>query len=410
MHVAYVLKKFPRLSETFILNEILELERSGVRVTVFSLHRPDEEVVHRQFADLDAEIIYMPQTGRESQLEALRSAWPMLQCRRDRVWSEIEALLNSRRRDIWNVFRWGAEVSLQAKRLGIDRLHAHFATVASYVARAAHAVSGIPFSFTCHAKDIYRSTVDPLQFQELGKDADFVITVCEANRDYIRRHLAGESELPLVVLYNGIELSRFKSRIQRSADELPLLLSVGRLVPKKGFDDLIAAIALLERAGHRFRCVVIGEGEDREKLEGMIADLAVDGVELMGPQPQEVVREYLQRASLFVLPCKVDGDGNRDALPTVLLEALASGVPAISTAVGGIPEILDGGRVGCLAPADDREALASSIAELLSDKAKRDEFSTLGRERAHECFDLGKNVQHLIQLFTRAEMPTREGV
>ena len=235
-------------------------------------------------------------------------------------------------------------------------------------------------------------------FQELAEPADFVVTVCEANRRHIEEHLSGGNSLPIVTLYNGIDLDQFRPG-PASTEAVPLILGVGRLVEKKGFDDLIAATAALLDAGARFRCVIIGEGEERGRLQGMIAELGIAGIDLVGARPQEEVRAYLARASMLVLPCRIAADGNRDALPTVLLEALACGVPVISTPVGGIGEIVDGGRAGRLVPADDRVALGQAISDLLGDQLAREDLGREGRRRAESCFDLHQNVARLIRCF-----------
>ena len=261
MKIGYVLKKYPRISETFILNEILELERQGVEVTVFSLHRPDEGMFHPGVSRLKGPVLYLDARTEpfaatlRSNLEFIRSGSPGLL-------QSIEEMLLSEDTDMWARLRWGARVAIEARDRGLDRLHAHFATVATHVARIAHLISGIPYSFTCHAKDIYRQTVDPQIFRRLVEDADFAVTVCEANRRYLREHLLGDSCGKTLTLYNGVDLGVFKARPdsdqhrEKATDQGPLILSVGRLVEKKGFHHLIRAVKTLSKDRAKMNCVI----------------------------------------------------------------------------------------------------------------------------------------------------------
>jgi glycosyltransferase involved in cell wall biosynthesis len=392
MRIGYILKKFPRISETFILNEILELSRQGCEVTVFSLHKPDDGLFHRKLADLGQPVVYLPTRKTSAALAHLQDNLPVLKERRDAFCDQLEGLLEERRPDVWSIMRWGMDIALEAQRRGIEHFHAHFATIATYVARTASAIAEIPYSFTCHAKDIYREGVSPERFQRLAKPAAFVITVCQANRDHILTSLAPDAAVR--VLYNGIDLSVFHPD-HRETTTSPIVLGVGRLVEKKGFCFLIEAVADLHRAGADFDCVIVGEGDQRQALEEQIALSGSDRIRLAGLQTQDETRAYMARSTLLALPCIVGADGNRDALPTVLLEAMASGVPVISTPVAGVAEIVDDGRAGVLVPMQDADALQTAIARLLDDVRERESLREAGRARAEECFDLAKNVATL---------------
>lgn len=397
MHVGYVLKKFPRLSETFILNELLELERQGARVTVLSIHRPDDGRFHRQLADLVGPVVYLPQRKSQESIEMLASRLDLLRAAREGLFGELEALLAARRRDLWSVLEAGLDVAAIARSLGIGHLHAHFATVATDVAHVAHAVSGLPYSFTAHAKDIYQDGVDAARFARLAQDAAFVVTVCDANRAHIQEHLAPGAAEHVVRLYNGVDLDAFHPRIRRP-DAKPLVLGVGRLVEKKGFDDLIRAVAILRRAGLEFACTLVGDGEERTSLSALAEELDVE-VEFAGALTHDETRAMLARATLLALPCVVGSDGNRDALPTVLLEALAAGVPVISTPIVGVDEIVGGGEAGLLVPPREPAALAAALRDLLADPAHCDALVQAGRARAERLFDLRTNVARLRELF-----------
>ncbi len=398
MRIGYVLKKFPRTSETFILNEILELQRQGADVTIFSLHRPEDGVFHAKLSELAKPVVYVPQQRGLPLLEVLQGERERIAGAREELFEVFDACLRFKRRDLLSVLAWGMDVAIRAEELGIEHLHAHFATIATQVARAAHALTGIGFSFTCHAKDIYRETVLPEQFQYLATAARFSVTVCDANREHVMSRLAGTANFDLRRLYNGIDLSLFHPK-ERQPDEYPLVLGIGRLVEKKGFRYLIDAIAALRAAGRDCRCVILGEGDARPELEERIRATGCDAVELRGICTQEEVREYMRRCAMLVLPCLIGEDGNRDALPTVLLEAQASAVPVISCPVAGVAEIVDSGEAGLLVPEHDADALTKAIGSLLENSARREELGRKGRERAEEFFDLSKNVGTLRSWF-----------
>jgi glycosyltransferase involved in cell wall biosynthesis len=394
MHVGYVLKKFPRISETFILNEILELERQGTEVTVFSLNRPDDGIFHQALSQLKRPVVYLPTRKPDVWLQNLRRELPMLRAAAEPLFAEFSDLLEAGRPDVWSVLGWGMDLAALARQRGVRHFHAHFATVAAYVARTAGAIANIPFSVTCHAKDIYREGIVPAHFQSLLSRSAFVVTVCEANRQWIKTRLAGESPIDVRVLYNGVDTSLFRPGTGPRPAE-PTLISVGRLVEKKGFHLLIDALAKLSADGLRPRCLLVGEGEDRARLVARAAERGVTTVEFLGMRTHDEVRRLMTQASLMVLPCIIGEDGNRDALPTVLLEALACGLPAISTPVGGIEEIIEHGRTGLLVPAGDVDALAAAMARALADPATLAAYARQGRESAVKKFDLNTNVATL---------------
>lgn len=394
MHIGYVLKKFPRASETFILNEILALQRHGVDVTVFSLNRPDDGVFHRGLADLKRPVVYLPVRKSDAWLPLLRQHRGLLATNAGKLFAEFDDLLGAARPDVWSLLGQGLDLALLCKQHGIQHLHAHFATVAAYAARAASSLASVPFSVTCHAKDIYRDGIVPAHYQSLLRSTSFVVTVCEANRQWIETQLAGDSGLDLRVLYNGVDTTVFHPSQRRPA-AAPMLLGVGRLVEKKGFHVLLDALALLAKDSIRPRCVLVGDGEERQKLEAQCARLGLRDVEFAGMRNHEEVRAMVEQAHAMVLPCIIGQDGNRDALPTVLLEALAAGLPVVSTAIGGVEEIVDDGRAGVLVPIGESAPLAAAIAELLRDPARQRALAAAGRARAERFFDLTENTATL---------------
>jgi glycosyltransferase involved in cell wall biosynthesis len=209
--------------------------------------------------------------------------------------------------------------------------------------------------------------------------------------------LAGESRV--VRIYNGLDLDRFSRNVGARQDP-PLVLAVGRLVEKKGFADLVRACGLLRRDGVRFRCRIVGKGELEGELRSLVQKLGLeDIVELGGPAGREELLALYPRASALVAPCLVGSDGNRDGLPTVLAEAMALGVPVVSTDVTGIPELVEDGRTGLLVPQHRPEALAASIQRILDDRAGAEQFVRAARKRVEREFDLRANVAELRSLF-----------
>jgi glycosyltransferase involved in cell wall biosynthesis len=397
LHVGYVLKVYPRFSETFIVNEILELERQGARVTVFSLRLPREGRFHSQLAQVAADVHYLPDLSPGEVLRRLAAAGdggaPDRVRLGDLAWDEI-AREGSR-----GIRHVGQALALRdlARELGVRHLHAHFGTSATTVARLASRVSGIPFSFTAHAKDIYLEANPSTLLAGHVREASFVVTVCRANRDHLQRLPAGDT--PIHVIYNGLDLETFQPR-PRSANGTFEILSVGRLVPKKGLDTLLRACRILSDRGLAFRCRIVGQGEEEENLRALAAELELgDRVEIPGPWPSDRVRSEMATADVFALPARVADDGNRDALPTVLLEAAALELPSVSTPVTGIPEILGDDEAGILVPVDKPEALAEALARLAEDPVLRRRLGQGGRRRALERFDVKVSVRLLLDRF-----------
>ena len=391
MHIGYVLKKFPRASETFVLNEILAQQRQGADVTVFSLNKPDDGVFHRGLSELKRPVVYLPTRKPDGWLLHLRAHHDLLRHASGALLGEFDDLLAAGRPDLWQVLGFGIDLALLCKQHGIAHLHAHFATVAAYAARTAAALTGVPFSVTCHAKDIYRDGIVPAQFQSLLASSAFVVTVCEANARWIRDELAGTAGIDVRVLYNGVDTTSFHPR-HRTEPAAPTVLAIGRLVEKKGFHVLFDALAKLAGEGLRPRVALVGDGEERQRLLAQAQRQGLHHVEFAGMRTHDEVRAFVHQASLMVLPCIVGQDGNRDALPTVLLEALAAGLPVVSTPIGGVEEIVDGGNAGVLVPPGEAAPLAAAIGHLLRHPAELSRLAANGRTRAERLFDLERNV------------------
>ncbi len=397
VRVGYVVKMFPRLSETFILNEILELERRGVEVVIFSLKKPSEGRFHPQVSSLKAAVHYLEDFEPSKWPNWIGKEWPILQLYSGSLFSLLDELLakGDTGSEIANVW-FSAWVASQAHKLGVQHLHAHFASQPSTIAYFAHRISGIPFSFTAHAKDIFVYSNEQHHLREKLHASAFTVTVTNFNRRYLTERVPDLPTDRIRVIHNGINLEYFvgNPRTVRKTNEV---LAVGRLVTKKGFDDLLKACAVLKSKNQSFHCTIVGEGPDKEALETLQRDLGLLGeVTFVGPKNLSEVLELMQTCTVFCLPCTVAPDNNQDALPTVLLEALASQLPIVSTSVSGIPEIVDDNVDGFLVPQEQPDQVADRLMQLLKSPDLRARFALAGRKKAELKFDLRKNVETLL--------------
>ncbi|PTL74236.1 colanic acid biosynthesis glycosyltransferase WcaL [Rathayibacter caricis DSM 15933] len=341
---AYVLKVYPRFSETFVVSEILAREAAGEDLVIFSLRAPDDPRFHPELARVSAPVRYLDKPVKASALwQGLRTA------------EQSPELLAAVGRLLPELLRASPEDAVQAVQLaaavqreGVTHLHAHFASSATTVARLASLLTGVPYSFTAHAKDLFHESVDSADLARKLADASFTATVS----DYNVLHLAArfpEASDRVRRVYNGLELERFAFSPRPERARVLRVAAVGRLVEKKGFALLVDAVAMLAAGGQDVEVEIAGGGELHGSLAERISSAGLQSrVRLLGPVPQNEVAALLRRSDVFVAPCIVGADGNADGLPTVLLEAMATGVPCISTAVTGIPEVVRDGDTGLL--------------------------------------------------------------
>ncbi len=401
--VGYVTKVYPRFSETFIVSEVLALEALGLDVEIVSLRPPVEGRFHAALAEVRAPVTYLPAYG----LKAV-DLWSAL-CGplREGIDAETQRLLGEAdARDAHQALLLAEWV----RERGIEHLHAHFASVAAVVARLAARLAGVTWSVTAHAKDIYLDDVDAGQLRALLTDAAAVVTVSEHNVGHLRE-VIGAVDARVHRIYNGIDLTAFPYAPGAPESSTPVVVSVGRLVEKKGFEVLIDACALLRDAGRPVACRIVGDGERRDALAARIAERGLGGlVDLVGPLQQERVREEVRAATVFAGPYVVSADGNRDGLPTVLLEAMALGTPCVSTDVTGVPEAVRHDETGLLVGQHDVAATAAAIARLLDDAALRGRLSRAARAHVEEHFDVRRQAAQLLELYREVTGCVLEGV
>jgi glycosyltransferase involved in cell wall biosynthesis len=409
MTVGYIPKGFPRISETFVSNEILELERMGMDIRLFSLFKPGENGIQPSARAVRAPLHYVPHHVLPS-LHRLVPAHLALVFKRPRAyWKTLRwAVRRCVRRRSMATLRRFAQAGFLVQRLlrdqDIPHFHAHFCHGPATVALILKWLTGATFSFTAHAKDLYTSAPDALR--EKMREAEFVLTCTEANHRYLTG--VGGDVARVHRVYHGIDLERFtpaygngaSNGSKKDSKRVPVILSVGRLVEKKGHDVLIRACALLRDRGVRFRCVIHGEGPFRGRLEAVRRSLGLnDLVELPGRILQDDLVDRYAEADVFALGCQVLADGDRDGLPNVLIEALAMQVPVVSTTVSGVPELIENNVHGLLVPPRAPEALANAIEKLLSDPALRRRLGRNGRRRVVQEFDTRRNTRRVFELF-----------
>lgn len=397
--VAYLLKRFPRLSETFILHEILELERQGVALRLYSIMNPGETVVHADVGRVRAPIRYLP-SGRRAWYEVPRAHLGLMKRHPRRYLATAAYIFRHRphRTTIKHFLRAGW-LARDLEVAGVSQLHAHFAHGPASVARYASMLLDMPFSFTAHAKDIYTS---PPGLLAVKMDAArFVITCTEYNAQYLASLLTPATAQRIHRIYHGVDLRKFgppasDSGANGAATHTPTILAVGRLVEKKGFPYLIEAMSQLRRRGYEVRLQIVGDGEMRGALAHQIAAARLEEVvSLLGPRPQEALLELYRRATLFALPCIVTDGGDRDGIPNVLVEAMRLGIPVVSTDVSGIPELIKDGQTGLLVPPRDACALTDALARLLDDPCLRDRLADTAAHHVVREFDLAGNAARL---------------
>jgi glycosyltransferase involved in cell wall biosynthesis len=408
--VAFILKGYPRLSETFIAQEIRALEALGLDLRIVSLRHPTDRTTHPVHREIRAPVLYLPEYLYQEPFRCL-SGW--LFARRLPGW---RAALGAWWRDLLRdpspnrVRRFGQALVL-ARELGSDiaHLHAHFLHTPASVTRYAALLRGLPWTVSAHAKDIW--TTPDWEKREKLHSCRWLVTCTATGASHLAA-LAPPGRVSLV--YHGIDLARFPASVARQGPHQgppgdgsdpgrPVtILSVGRAVPKKGYDDLLAALALLP-AGLHWRFVHIGGGALLPELRRQAEQLGLsDRIDWRGAKPQEAVLASYREADIFVLASRIAADGDRDGLPNVLMEAQSQGLACLATTTSGIGELIEDDVTGRLVTPQDPAALAAALAQLIAEPERRDALGGAGEQRVRRDFAMEPGIAHLAAKFAGA--------
>jgi glycosyltransferase involved in cell wall biosynthesis len=399
---AYLFERFPSFTQTFCFREVEEMIRQGMEPAIYSIREAEEGSAFE--ASLMGRVRYLPRD------EALNKA-----VREARAAHRIHS-------DVWEVFAgWGdrgdktrlyeaAWLGLELKRRRIRHVHAQFAGIAARTAYWMKQFYGIGYSFTGHANDMFCETDLPVSLDDLVREARLVVTVTDFSRDWLRRRCP-DSAWKIERVYNGIAATAPFANAAFDFSEsanggfkpgIPEIVSVGRLIEKKGFGDLIEACALLRDRGVEYLCRIVGAGPLEESLRGQIERNGLEGrVLLEGARPEAEVNGFLRRARVFALACAHDSEGGSDNLPTVIMEAMAAGLPVVSTRVAGVPEMVDDGVTGRLLEEHDTAGLADALEALLKDPALARKWGSAGREAGEMKFATVRTTSGLKHLLAR---------
>ena len=387
--MGYLFERFPAFTQTFCARELAELYRQGITPPVYSIRRPTEA----RPTNIPLEnipIYYLPDTNS---LE-FKIRTKLIPPRLKELWSGSGDLRDKGR------FREAVYLGQRLKKAQVSHLHVHFAGLASRTAWWIKRLFGITYSFTGHANDIFCPKPEQrIGLADLLREASFVVVVSDFGASWLQRGFP-ESAHKIQRVYNGLDLSVFKHATPGA--EPVRLLSIGRLIEKKGFKFLIEACRLLRSSGFSFVCQIVGEGPEHSHLQEAIQFSGLsDTVRLRGALPQTELVEILSQSSIFVFPAVHDSAGDTDNLPTVLIEAMASNLPIIATRIAGIPEIVQHNENGVLVPEKDPAQLADAIRVMAGDQGLMERFGGASRRIAEEKFALVNTVGCLKKLFAK---------
>lgn len=401
--IVVVLKGYPRLSETFIAQELLGLERAGMQLALVALRRPTDDKRHPVHDEIKAPVMYLPEYLHEEPGRVASALFATLP--RAGFWKALVALLRDLPRDLTrNRLRRFGQALVLAKEWpdGGQWLHAHFAHTPASVARYAGIILGQPWTCSAHAKDIWTSP--DWDLAEKLAEAEWTVTCTRNGHQHLATLVDGRSKVHLS--YHGLDLDRFapfrdrtSTRDGRDASHPVQILGVGRAVEKKGFDTLLRALAGLPAELH-WHFTHIGTGEQLGKLKELAQQLRIsDRIAWAGAQAQQAVLDSYRASDIFALPCRVAADGDRDGLPNVLVEASSQNLVCVSTTVSGVPELLIDGENGVVVEPDDVPALTRALEKLIRNPDLRLQLGRAADERVRGHFDHMASIRQLKGLF-----------
>jgi colanic acid/amylovoran biosynthesis glycosyltransferase len=397
--IGYITSRFPKLTETFILFEILGLERLGIQLQFYPLIRERAELIHAEAEPIIERARYLPFMSTAifgSQI------WWMLNYP-TRYFSALAAALRgtlaSRNFFIGavGIFPKVAHIAREMSDAGVQHVHCTWASHAALAGYIVKRLTGIPFSFTAHGSDLH---VDRTMLCTKAKAASFIVAITEYNRDLIERECSSADDLKVTVIHAGIDTSHFTPSDRSPSDRPFTILAVGSLIEVKGHVYLIRACNLLRHTGVNFECLIVGEGNLRQELQALIAELALeDCVRLVGPRTRVEIAAIHREADVFVTPSVRTKRGDREGIPVVLMEACASGLPVVASRISGIPELIEDGVSGFLVPPGVPSDIAHAIRHLYDNPELCRAFGAAGREKCVREFDAFTNAARLASYF-----------
>ena len=399
--VAVVVKGYPRLSETFVAQEIRALELRGFELCIFSLRHPYDPATHPVHAEIEAPVYYLPEYAHDDWPRVLSACLRL--CLRAAFWRALSRLVVDLRHDpTRNRLRRFAQAAVMSVEMPatVRHYYVHFMHTPASVGYYSSIISGRSWSISAHAKDIWT-----LGERELGlklASADWTVTCTAANHRYLSRLCDREDKVAL--LYHGLDFNRFdinpgspSQRDGRDPANPVRLISVGRAVDKKGYDDLLRALAMLPAELH-WRFIHIGRGELLDELCELARELGIDQrVDWLGALPQAEVLQHYRESDLFVLPSRVSGDGDRDGLPNVLMEAQSQGLACLSTDISGIPELIVHAETGWLVAQKSVPELQQALQTLIGDPQLRARLGEAGCRRVRREFSMDAGIDMLVE-------------
>ncbi len=411
MRLGYLYSRYPVISQTFCDTEMLALEKLGFALEVGSIYAPLSTLRHAQAGRLRAPVRYAPP-------QAVLRVWEE-NAKAQKKWPETLVDVHEEN------YGWRYKPAQRARnalyfaelfsQAGVDHVHVHFANRAAHTALFLKEISGIPFSITAHGQDFMVDLGNDDLLREICAAATFVAVETNYSGQLLAQRCP-EAASKIYRVFNGIDLQHFPAPLPHTAKESARILSVGRLVPFKGFDQLIDACAELARQNLHFTCDIVGDGPERDRLQDKIDKHQLQSrVTLSGSLPREAVFSKMRACDIFALASMVDRNGASDVFPTVILEAMSAARPVVSTQVAGIPESVVHGETGLLVPPGNPTALAEALVQLMADPAARERFGNAGRARIEQHFEINKTIAPLVELFrlsaaNRPKVPARAKV
>ncbi len=400
MRLGYLYSRYPVLSQTFCDTEMLALEQRGFALTVGSIHSPLTSIRHPNAGRLQAPVYYAPPQPilclwEEKARDENRWPAPLIAAHEQKYGSGVKAATRARNATYF------AELFVRNQ---VDHFHVHFANRAAHTALFLKAIANIPFSITAHGQDFMADLGSDDLLREICAAAEFVAVETEYSRSLMMERCP-DSATKIHRVYNGMDLSNFLHGAPQAGNAGPMeILSIGRLVSFKGFEYLIEACEQLRQRNVQFHCEIVGDGPLRERLQQQIDELRLGAlVTLEGALPQERVMEKLRGCDIFALASTIDDHGASDIFPTVILEAMASARPVVSTTTAGISESVVEKETGLLVEAGESGLFADALEILCRSPELRVRYGGAGRARIERHFQIETTVQPLVELLQKKE-------